>query len=494
MSLRSQRSPAYDGRYSREGFQPLNTGSMDATNNIPLDDVHHTDSHHAHFSSMSPTDAEAQPLEQEQEKDQIARFRGKRRSLGRDSRASIGYDGRGDRLTKAGMFYDKLLKSSKVVRYFIYIAPLGLVLAIPMIIGATAAKDAKITDVRIVWFFMWLLIVWIGLWVSKLFAYYLPFLFQFFAGIVSSGTRKYALILKALEIEISLTGWALIALATFKPIMTRNPQTRALPPHNTPQWQNIVQEILAATLIGMIIFLGERLVIQLVSINYHRKQFALRIQESKTRIAQITALYESSRTMFPAYCPEFAEEDSMITYAIDAILTRKIGGKGHKRSGSNTPGRVLRDVGRIGDKITSAFGNVAQEITGKQVFNPNSAHSIVVEALEKNRACEALARRIWLSFVVEGHEALYVEDVIEVLGEHRREEAIECFNALDVDGNGDVSMDEMIQTITEIGRERRAVANSMHDVDQAINVLDRLLCVGVLIAVVFIFGKWRITL
>jgi hypothetical protein len=340
--------------------------------------------------------------------------------------------------------------------------------------------------VRIVWFFMWLLISWVGLWVSKLFAHFLPILFQFFAGIVSSGTRKYALILRALEIQISLTGWALISLATFKPIMTRNPDTRG-DGRPTPEWENIVQQILAAALVATIIFLGERLLIQLISINYHRKQFALRIRESKERVQQLTSLYESSRTMFPAYCDAFAEEDSIISDTIELILTRKKGG--HKRTGSNTPGKVLRDVGRIGDKLTSAFGNVAHEITGKPIFNPNSPHSIVVEALEKNRASEALARRLWLSFVVEGHEALYVEDIIEVFGEHRREEAENTFFALDVDGNGDVSLDEMIQTVTEVGRERRAVANSMHDVDQAINVLDRMLCVVVLIAVIFVFSE-----
>jgi hypothetical protein len=480
MSLRSQRSPSYNNRYSADAFEPLNQANpADATINIPLDDVHHSESQHAQFADGNNNGSTG--------KEKLSRFRGKRRSLNSSTHKTgkIGYDGEPDTINKMGMFYDMLLKSSIIVRYLIYILPLGICFAIPMIIGATVAPDATIGFVRIVWLFMWLLISWIGLWVSKLFAHCLPGIFQFFAGIVSSGTRKYALILSALEIQISLTGWALVSLVTFKPIMTTNPDTKRL---GTPtqEWENIVQQILAAILCVNIIWLGERVLIQVVSINYHRKQFALRIRESKDRVQQLTALYESSRTMFPAFCPEFAEEDSIISDTIDMILTRK---KGHKRSGSSTPGRVLRDVGRFGDKLTTAFGNVAHEITGKQVFNPNSPHSIVVEALEKNRASEALARRLWLSFVVEGHEALYIEDIVEVFGEHRREEAEACFQALDVDGNGDVSLDEMIQTVTEVGRERRAVSNSMHDVDQAINVLDRMLCVVVFIAGIFVFSK-----
>lgn len=140
-------------------------------------------------------------------------------------------------------------------------------------------------------------------------------------------------------------------------------------------------------------------------------------------------------------------------------------------------------------QITAAFGNVAQEVIGKPVFNPNSAHSIVVEALEKTRSSEALARRLWMSFVVEDSEALYEEDLKEVLGEGRYEEAEECFAALDRDGNGDVSLDEMILTVTEIGRERKSIARSMHDVDQAITVLDRVLATVVFIVCVFVFGE-----
>ena len=144
-------------------------------------------------------------------------------------------------------------------------------------------------------------------------------------------------------------------------------------------------------------------------------------------------------------------------------------------------------MGNFGNKLTTALGNVAHEVTGKQMFDPTSAHSVVVEALERNRSAEALARRIWLSFVIEGNDALFLEDIIEVLGDGRQVEAEEAFAALDQDANGDVSLDEMILTVTEYGRERHSIANSMHDVDQAITVLDRLLMAVVFIAIVFIF-------
>jgi hypothetical protein len=117
-----------------------------------------------------------------------------------------------------GEIYTAILNFSVVTRYFLYVLPLAAIIAVPIVVGATAAKGAKIGGVRIVWFFTWLEVVWLSLWVSKTVAHFLPIIFQFLCGIVSSGTRKYALILKALEIPISLVGWSVASLATFIPV------------------------------------------------------------------------------------------------------------------------------------------------------------------------------------------------------------------------------------------------------------------------------------
>ena len=252
-----------------------------------------------------------------------------------------------------------------------------------------------------------------------------------------------------------------------------------------------MQRILLAALISSCVYFAERLLIQLISISYHRKQFDNKIKDSKRNIYLLGLLYDASRALFPAYCNEFAEEDYIIQDSLQLSLgSRKTTlGAGHARSGSRTPMRLLADVGRFGDKVTSVFGTVAQEITGKKVFDPNSAHSIVLEALEKNRSAEALARRIWMSFVVEGKNSLFQDDLVEVMGPGREKEAEECFGSLDRDGNGDISLEEMILTVTQFGRERKAIATSMHDVDQAINALDGLLSTIVFIVCVFIFSK-----
>jgi hypothetical protein len=255
-----------------------------------------------------------------------------------------------------------------------------------------------------------------------------------------------------------------------------------------------MQSVLLALLVCTVIILAERILIQLISISYHRKQFDDKIKESKRNIYLLGVLYDASRALFPAYCNEFAEEDYTIQETlIDLLPGSKKGTSKKGRSGTRTPLRLVqevgRDVGRIGDKVTSVFGTIASEITGKKVFDPNSAHSIVLTALERNRSAEALARRIWMSFVVEGKNELYQEDLVEVMGPGRQEEAEECFDSLDRDGNGDISLEEMILTVTDYARQRKSINTSMHDVDAAINALDGLLFTIVFIVCIFVFGK-----
>ena len=186
-------------------------------------------------------------------------------------------------LNAVGRFYKKVYNFSVITRYFTYVAPLALCIAIPIIIGATAAPDAKIGGVRIVWFFAWVEVVWVSLWISKIVAHFLPRLFQFLIGVVSSGTRKYSLILSALEIPLSLVGWAVTSPRNFRPL--HDPQSRSLarnPGKGLQNWQQNRQEHSFACVFSTLVLLVEKLFVQLLSISYHRKQFDDRIKESKT--------------------------------------------------------------------------------------------------------------------------------------------------------------------------------------------------------------------
>jgi hypothetical protein len=394
-------------------------------------------------------------------------------------------------LNAMGKLYNKIIGFSVITRYLVYILPVALLLAAPLIVlpltnhqndpvgSGTAGPGPTLFNL-----FLWIELAWLSLWVGKIVAHMLPPIFMFLCGVVSSGTRKYATLIMALEIPLSLFFWALASWLIFKNLINGD--------FDTVPWVSTVKNILGAIFVSTAVFLGEKTIVQLISVTYHQRSFANRINDSKREVFLLGLMYDASRALFPMYCAEFAEEDYIINDSIEMLLGDGKNGRRNK-GGAATPMRLIGNVGRFGDKVTSVFGNLASEITGKQVFNPTSAHSIVVEALEKARTSEAMAKRIWMSFVVEGKDALYAEDIVEVLGPAHREEAEECFAAVDADGNGDISLDEMIRKVVEISRERKAISNSMKDISQALAVFDKVLLFLVLLIVIFIFRKYTMS-
>lgn len=390
-----------------------------------------------------------------------------------------------------GKLYTRIINTSLVTRYLIYVIPVAFLLGIPLVVlpltdntktiplghitNKTTTPPTVTEGPPLFHLFIWFEAAWASLWAAKLTAYLVPNTFMFFCGVVSSGTRKYATVLRALEIPLSLFFWALASWLIFKFLFV----------NNSFEWIYVIKQILGSLFVSSTVFLIEKAIVQLISISYHQRSFANRIKESKHEIYLLGLMYEASRSLFPMYCPEFVEEDYVINDSIDVMLTSR--GRLHKKSGSVAPMRLIGNVGRIGDKVTSVFGNLASEITGKHVFNPNSAHSIVVEALEKVRTSEAMARRIWMSFVVEDSDSLSPEDIEEVLGPAHKLEAEECFAAIDADSNGDISLQEMIRKVVEIGKERKAISNSMKDISQALAVFDSVLIFCVLLITIFIF-------
>lgn len=495
------------------GFMPLNNGRVDSGDgDIPLTMVTSTSStgarkHAQVVNEMSATTSNTGSIEKKgglfhrkskSERDGEAGMGGRRKAikkLGDGGRKGTWGDDKNG-LNAMGRLYHRIVSFSPITKYLVYIVPVALLLGIPLVVlpltgnldytvGNVAATTEHPDPPSLFYLFLWIEVSWLTLWGGKIVAQLLPAVFMFFCGVVSSGTRKYATVIRNLEMPISLLLWALASWLLFKFKFQ----------DDSFAWVDVMVKILGSLWASSCVLLAEKFIIQLISISYHQRSFAMRIKDSKRDIHLLGLMYDASRTIFPMYCEEFMEEDYVINDSIEALLlgnNKKKRGF-HKKSGSVTPNlnahKIVGEVGRFGDKITSAFGNIASEITGKEVFKPNSAHAIVIEALEKGRSSEALGRRIWMSFVVEGKDSLYMDDVVEVLGPGHTEEAEECFMAIDADENGDISLDEMVRKVVEIGKERKAITNSMKDIGQALKVLDSIMLFIVLMIVIIIFRK-----
>lgn len=164
---------------------------------------------------------------------------------------------------------------------------------------------------------------------------------------MSPGIKKYVLLLAALERPLSFVFWMIVNQVTYRALITNSVITPE------PGWVDTVGNLLLALLVCTCIILGERVLIQLISISYHRKQFDGKIKESKRNIQLLGVMYDASRALFPAYCNEFAEEDYAIQDQLGFVLGSKKATMGHNRSVSKAPMRMLQNVGRVGDKVTS---------------------------------------------------------------------------------------------------------------------------------------------
>ncbi|KAL5371329.1 hypothetical protein DPSP01_014337 [Paraphaeosphaeria sporulosa] len=196
-------------------------------------------------------------------------------------------------------------------------------------------------------------------------------------------------------------------------------------------------------------------------------------------------MYETSLNVIPKHYDEFVE-DKILHDSLSDVVGSRINKPGHRRTRSQRPLRMVQNIGRFGNKATGLFGAVAQELTGKNGFEFNSAHAIVLRAIDHNASAEALARRIWNSLVAQGSCRLYLEDLTTAMGHDRQETAEECFHALGKEGNDNISLEEMIMAVAEIRHDRKSIASGMHDVDQALSALDALLLSIVSMVCVFV--------
>ena len=223
------------------------------------------------------------------------------------------------------------------------------------------------------WIFTWVEIVWLSLWVSKIFAKILPFLFKHLIGVVSAGTAKYATIIAALEVPITLLTWTFISFITFIPIMTRNPTQRSLNDTAVKGWERTLRQILAAITVTASIYLLQKTFIQFVAVNFHKVSYEERILKNKAAVHILARLYEQSKALFPNFTQDFEYDDGVLM----GKVARTEGT--YNGSGTTTPTMraVLGGAKKAVNKATSAFGSAAQEITGKQIFQPTAPYSVV---------------------------------------------------------------------------------------------------------------------
>jgi small-conductance mechanosensitive channel len=383
-------------------------------------------------------------------------------------------------------FYITIISKTLITRAFIYWLPLAIILFIPLAVGAWANPNAALGHIRLMWIFIWLEVVWGSLWISRIVAHFLPSIAEVLLGIINPSWRKYATVMAAMEMAITYVFWAFISFITFTPLLSLNHQ--ALKDANLTQpWQKVVNNILVALLISSLIYFAERMFIHMLSVSFHKTRFSARIKTNKQAIHTLALLLQSAYQVFAPFCEEFEEEDQHMENGALLEKSKKLGGIARSVATNQKMQKVVGGFNRVVGTAATAIGSVARDIRGATGHNHVSTYKIVMDCLANKRLSETLANRIWKSLVLEDAEALTIDDLVDVMGVEYEEDAQALFDIVDKDGNGDLSLTEMVVAVQEIGHERKTIYRSLRDMDFAIGKLHSVLMFIVLIIVIIVF-------
>ncbi|KAH8893311.1 hypothetical protein GQ53DRAFT_684923 [Thozetella sp. PMI_491] len=312
--------------------------------------------------------------------------------------------------------------------------------------------------------FVWILTSWLGACLSFLAATGLPYLFRFAWRYVNPSQAKYWRVFRALRRPITLIGLVAASYISFDTLINNNDML-AVNLDRAPddfRWDDAIDDVLEQCTLWTSFYLVEKLVILYITIHYHYRSDLVRIQHSKDVQNTLMALYEASLYLYPLGTNEFAEED---------MLIRNATGSAHDERRK----RVTSFLSRMGFdtyELISFFGNFLSSNRNSHWLRPASSYAVVERAAANPKSAAALARRIWMSMAVLGRDSLTAEDIAEVLGPFRREEAVAHFKVLDENQSGDIQLDELCLTVIEAGRIRHAIYQNMNDIDHCINTFE----------------------
>ncbi|KAF1832362.1 hypothetical protein BDW02DRAFT_428947 [Decorospora gaudefroyi] len=369
--------------------------------------------------------------------------------------------------TSFSKFFKKIHTSSWLVRYFTYITPLVLLILIPILVGALAFPNANVGGVKLVWFSIWLMIVWLTLWAGRVLAKLLPWPIGLISSLFTNNGKKWRDMGKQLELPATLFFWWLAIEISFLPTMKN---------HNidgntaTRPWQKKMNKVLVSLFVGFVLNFIEKIIIQLIAISFHLRTYQDRIELNKFQIGSLAKLYKFSKEKIAMEDSEFEQNDE-------------------PPSGARTPGQILTEAQKnikVGfNKFGDMAGKVAGDFTGRQVTSSGHPNQVVLQLIATNSGAQVLARRLYRTFARSETETVHSEDLNNAFDSD--DEANAAFSMFDKDMNGDISMEELEAVCVEIGRERKSITASLKDLDSVVSKLDDVFMFIVLIITIIVF-------
>ncbi|GAA6010882.1 hypothetical protein JCM10207_003974 [Rhodosporidiobolus poonsookiae] len=363
----------------------------------------------------------------------------------------------GDFLPQSGNWFSRaffaVLNSHYIVRWIIYIVPVLAVLWVPAIVQFTAKPNGRIWQVPLLYWSIWLSVVWVGWWVAALVARMGPTILNKTIGVVAPELRHYIAYVKAVRFYTGAAGWALANWISFLPVI----RGRAVS-SNSANTLSLITQGLFGIFLCLVILLAEKLLVQVIAHNFHKKSYEDRIVEQKYQINTLITLYLNSRDIGRSDTLDGAMRPKNKRQVSDPTLLVK---------------KALKGAQKVAQTATTVIGTVASEIAGERVLQPNSPASMVTVALQSANKTKQLARRIYYSFTPQYRDGMLLADISRCF--KNKEEADRAFAIFDRDQNGDATLEEVEMACLDIHRERLALSRSMRDIDSAVGRLDSII-------------------
>ncbi|KAK4251044.1 Mechanosensitive ion channel-domain-containing protein [Corynascus novoguineensis] len=376
-------------------------------------------------------------------------------------------------LTKLWLWIKKF---PRIFRYVLYAIPPGIIILIPVFLDLFA-YDRKGDPVggpggvQLLWFGIWLEVIWLTLWATRIITSVLPPIVAFVADTVgSTNHKKWRDIGRQLEFPTAIFLWLLAVLVSYHPILDHrvpDPDQDSRIPYVT--WIDVVYKIIIALFVLATLNLVEKVLIKWIATSFHLRTYSHRIRENHTHIEYLVTLYEYAKTRLEAQDPVWESPSS--------------------RRGSGQYSSPLKDIRnnarQVWSKVGSAANRVAGDLTGRKFLKGNHPRKVVLELLRNSESSYTLARVFYRTFVQPGKSTITVEDLFPAFT--TQEDAEACFGVFDKDLNGDISMEELEMVCNEIHLEKKAIAASLKDLDSVIKKLDEVFMFIIVVIVIIVF-------
>jgi small-conductance mechanosensitive channel len=370
--------------------------------------------------------------------------------------------------TKFGKFFKRIHNSSWLVRYFTYITPMVLLILVPLLVGALAFPSANVGGVKLVWFSIWLMIVWLTLWAGRVLAKLLPWPIGLVSSLFTNNSKKWRDMGKQLELPATLFFWWLAIEVSFLPTMTNHNVNGD--DKSTQPWQKTMNKVLVSFFVAFVLNFIEKIIIQLIAISFHLRTYQDRIELNKFQIGSLAKLYKFSKELIAMEDSEFEQNEQ-------------------GPSGARTPGQLVTEAQKNIKEGFNRFGDIAGKVagdfTGRQVTSNRHPNQVVLQLIGTTSGAQILARRLYRTFARLETETVHNEDLKNAFDSD--DEADAAFSMFDKDMNGDISMEELEAVCVEIGRERKSITASLKDLDSVVSKLDDVFMFIVLIITIIVF-------